>query len=296
MNKRQLQVFLAVAETGSFADAATLIHLSQPAVSLSIKGLEEDLGGALFVRSTRSLHLTQEGQALLPTARSLLAAWADAEHELKQRFKLNIGKLAIAVMPSLAASLLPSGLRIYRQRYPNIKVEVHDVLTDTVVEMVRSGHIEIGLSFLPKDTKELTVHTLFNDRFIAVVPKEHPLSQKQELTWQVLLRYDVISLQRPSSVRSMIEGALADADMEFNVAFDAHQLATVGRMVAEGLGVAVVPSLCHRQMLEQGAVCLPIKAPMICRDVAIITRAKVPLSVAAEAMVATLLETFAALP
>ena len=293
MNPKQLKVFLAVARTKSFAEAAALVHMSQPAVSLSIKNLEDSLGGRLFTRTTRTTHLTPEGEALMPIAKSLLASWADAEHELHQRFTLNMGKIALAAMPSFAASLLPQSLLKYRQKHANIKVEVHDVLADTVVELVRSGQMEVGISFAPENTQDLNFQTLFNDRFIAVVPNNSPLRDVDELTWAQLLEYDFITLQRPSSVRSMIEEALFKESIDLQVTFDAHQLATIGRMVAEGLGVAVVPALCERQMKEQGAICLPISAPIIARNVGIITKAKTPLSIAAEAMVETLIETFA---
>lgn len=291
MNVRQLKIFLAVAQTKSFADAAALIHLSQPAVSLSIKTLEDSLGGSLFTRTTRTINLTPEGEALLPIAKNLLNSWQDAEYELKQRFTLNIGKIAIAAMPSFSASLLPVGLMRYRQNHPNIKVEIHDVLADQVVDMVRSGRIEIGISFAPKELQDLNFHTLFNDRFVAVVPKENPLGKQKSLTWRQLLEYDFITLQKPSSVRSMIEEALQKESIDLQVTFDAHQLGTVGRMVSQGLGVAVVPALCETQMHEQGAICLPIFDPVIERSVGIITRSKAPLSVAAAAMVGTLLET-----
>lgn len=291
MNIKQLKVFLAVAQTKSFAEAASLIHLSQPAVSLSLKTLEDALGGALFTRTTRTIKLTPEGEALFPIAQQLLASWDDAEHELKQRFSLNIGKIALAAMPSFAASILPIGLKQYRQNHPNIKVEVHDVLADFVVDMVRTGKIEIGLSFAPKESLDLHFHKLFTDRFIAVVNQGHLLEKKDSLTWQQLLNYDFITLQKPSSVRSMIETALLEEGIELAVTFEAHQLATIGRMVSQGLGVAVVPALCEQQMQEQGAVCLPITAPIISRDIGIITHAKKPLSAAAAAMVDTLTAT-----
>ena len=292
MNIKQLRAFIAVARTMSFAEAATSIHLSQPALSLSIKSLEESLGGRLLTRTTRTIALTPEGEALLPIAKQLLAQWDNAEEELQQRFSLKMGKIAIAAMPSFAASLLPQGLLNYRQRFPKITIEVHDVLADTVVEMVRQGRIEIGISFDPGNCEDLLFRPLFEDRFIAVLPPNHPLTCLEEVQWKALLDYDFITLQRPSSVRYLIEETLAAHDLPLTVAFDAHQLATVGRMVATGLGVAVVPALCKQQMQEQGAHCIEVSHPIIARDVGIITRSRNELSVAAAAMLSVLLETF----
>jgi LysR family carnitine catabolism transcriptional activator len=292
MKIRQLRAFLAVARTMSFADAAALMHLSQPALSLTIKSLEQSLGGRLLTRTTRTIALTPEGEALLPIAKHLVTQWDNAEEELRQRFSLKLGKIAIAAMPSFAASLLPLGLLHYRQRYPKIKIEVHDVLADVVVEMVRQGRIELGLSFDPGLADDLVCRPLFKDRFVAVLPPKHPLSHLPEIEWPQLLAYDFITLQRPSSVRYLIEAALASQGLQLTVTYDAHQLATVGRMVTTGLGVAAVPFLCQQQMQEQGAVCRPLSHPIIARDVGIITRRRTQLSVAAVAMVEILTDTF----
>ena len=292
MNVKQLRIFLAVAQTQSFAEAGHLVHMSQPAVSLSIKSLEDSLGGRLFTRTTRSTLLTAEGQQLLSMAKTLVASWDSVENELKQRFTLDRGKIALAAMPSFAASLLPKVLMNYRQKNPNISIEIHDVLTDTVVEMVRSGNIEMGISFEPENTQDLNFQALFNDRFIAVTHQNCSLKNEKELTWKQILECEFITLQKPSSVRNLIEMALAKEGMELHVAFDAHQLATVGKMVSQGLGVAVVPALCEAQMREQGAICLPISQPIISRHVGIITKAKIPLSIAAQEMIDTLIETF----
>lgn len=293
MNIKQVRAFLAVAQTMSFASAATQLHLSQPALSLSIKSLEDNLGGKLLTRTTRHIALTPEGEALVPLARRLLAQWENAEDEMKQRFALQLGKIAIASMPSFAASMLPRAIRNYHVSYPNIQVAIHDVLSDVVVEMVRNNQVELGISFEPTNVLELSFYPLYEDRFIAILPKNHPLETQQTISWQALLEYDFITLQRPSSVRTMIESTLSNAGIELNVAFDAHQLATVGRMVSEGMGVAVVPALCRKQTEEQGAVCRPVIEPEISRRVGVICQPRSHLSIAAAAMLDVLIDTYA---
>jgi LysR family carnitine catabolism transcriptional activator len=293
MNIKQVRAFLAVAQSMSFANAANQLHLSQPALSLSIKSLEENLGGKLLTRTTRSIALTPEGEALVPIARRLLAQWENAEDEMKQRFALQLGKITIASMPSFAASLLPKAIRNYHVSYPNIQVAIDDVLSDVVVEMVRNNQVELGISFEPVGLLELVFYPLYDDRFIAILPKNHPLESHESITWEALLEYDFITLQRPSSVRTMIEKTLSDANIELNVAFDAHQLATVGRMVSEGMGVAVVPALCRQQTIEQGAICRPVIEPEIHRRVGVICQPRSNLSIAAAAMLDVLVETYA---
>ncbi|GGB85394.1 transcriptional regulator [Marinobacterium zhoushanense] len=293
MTVKQLRAFLAVARTKSFAEAGQQVFLSQPALSLAIKKLEESLGGPLLTRTTRTVALTPEGQALYEIGQRLLADWDNAEEELQQRFSLQRGKVALAAMPSFAGSLLPSALLAYRAQYPNIRVEVHDVIAERVVDMVRDGRIEIGITFDPGPHEELRFQPLFNDEFIAVLPADHPDAGASEISWTQLLSYDFITLQRPSTVRQLIETQLAQRGMSLRVAFDAHQLATVGRMVATGLGVGAVPALCRQQMEELGAHCSRLVEPTISRQVGILTKTRHSLSVAAEALQGVLLETFA---
>ena len=293
MNIKQVKAFLSVAESLSFAQAANQLHLSQPALSLAIKGLEEALGGKLLTRTTRTIALTPEGDALVPIAKRLLAQWQDAEDEMKQRFALQLGKISIAAMPSFAGSLLPKAIQQYHQRFPNIQVAIDDVLSDIVVERVANNSVELGVTFEPQHSEGLTFYPLYNDEFIAILPNQHPLASQQEVTWATLLQHNFITLQRPSSVRKMIENTLKDANIDLTVAFDAHQLTTVIRMVSEGMGVAVVPATCRQQIREQNVIERNITSPSIERTVGVICKPRSMLSIAAAAMLDTLMDAFA---
>ena len=147
MTVKQLRAFLAVAQSLSFAQACERLHLSQPALSLAIKNLEQSLGGQLLVRTTRSVALTPEGETLLPIAVRLLADWDNAEDLLRQHFTLQMGKVAVAAMPSFAGNRLPAALRVFRDAYPRVNVAVHDVINEQVMEMVRDGRVELGIAF-----------------------------------------------------------------------------------------------------------------------------------------------------
>ncbi len=293
MNLKQIRAFLAVADAMSFASAANQLHLSQPALSLSVKSLEESLGGKLLTRTTRTLSLTPEGEALVPIARRILAQWENAEDEMKQRFALQLGKISIASMPSFAASLLPKAIHNYHQCYPHIQVAIDDVLSDIVVDMVGNNQVELGICFEPTSLLDLAFYPLYEDNFIAIFPEHHPLNAEAKITWKALLEYDFITLQRPSSVRAMIENSLQDAGMELKVAFDAHQLTTVVRMVSEGMGVAVVPVICRQQAYEQHLNCRPIGEPEIGRHVGVVCKPRSNLSIAAAAMLDVLIDTYA---
>ena len=284
MNVKQLRAFLAVAECLSFAQAGERLHLSQPALSLAIKSLEEDLGGQLLSRTTRAVALTPEGETLLPLARQLLADWDNTEELLRQRFTLQMGKVSVAAMPSFAGNLLPAALKVFRQRYPRVNVAVHDVVNEQVLEMVRHRRVELGIGFEPESSNELLFTPFYLDRFVAVLAAESPLASKSEVIWSELLEEDFIALQRPSAVRLLLEQAILARHGKLSVAFESHQLSTIGRMVANGLGVSAVPSLCIRQMQELGAVCVPLAEPRIERRIGLTMLADHKLSAAAQAL------------
>ncbi|MDE1164615.1 MAG: LysR family transcriptional regulator [Pseudomonas sp.] len=296
MNLKQLRAFLAVAQTLSFAQAGERLHLSQPALSLTIKGLEESLGGTLLARTTRSVNLTPEGEALLPLARQLLADWDNTEELLRQQFTLQLGRVSIAAMPSFAGNLLPGALKVFRDRYPRINVAVHDVINEQVLEMVRHRRVELGIGFEPPPSRSVLFTPFYLDRFVAVVAADSPLAQLSSLTWQQLLSEDFITLQRPSAVRLMLEEGVSELHGKLAVAFESHQLSTVGRMVAKGLGVSAVPALCIEQMHELGARCIALDEPRIERHIGLMRLADHKLSSAAQALQDVLMECARAAP
>ncbi|MGB1455986.1 LysR family transcriptional regulator [Spongiibacter marinus] len=287
---KQLRAFVAVAETGSFAQACEQLNISQPALSMAVKNLEEEVGGSLFLRSTRSLSLSPEGSAFLPTAQRLLRDWSDALTDLQRLYSLQQGKLTIAAMPSFASTRLPAVLATYRQQFPNIDIAVRDIVMEELIEAVRAGRVELGVAFEPDDSEGLEFEALFTDRFVAVLPEAHPLLTRSRLRIKDLLGDTVITLNRGSSTRRWTEDAFARESLSPPAIFEAFQLTTVGAMVAAGLGVALVPALCEEQMHQLGARCKPISGRCIERRVGIIRRRRQQLSSAAVAMRALLME------
>ncbi|MFJ4374480.1 LysR family transcriptional regulator [Pseudomonas japonica] len=290
MNLKQLRAFVAVATCQSFAQACEHLHLSQPALSLTIKSLEEQLGGALLSRTTRSVSLTPEGEVLLPLARQLLADWDNTEELLRQRFTLQLGRVSIAAMPAFAGNLLPPVLKLFRERYPRVNVTVHDVINEQVLELVRHRRVELGIGFEPEAGEPLLFRPLYLDRFVAVVPRDSPLAGQAQVSWKELLREDFIALQRPSAVRLLLERHVAADHGKLAVAFESHQLSTIGRMVANGLGVSAVPALCIGQMRELGAQCVALVEPSIERRIGVTMLAGHKLSAAAQAVLDVLVE------
>lgn len=281
---KQINAFVALAQCRSFAEACERLHISQPALSIAIKNLEDSLNGSLFSRSTRSLHLTPEGEAFYPVAVRLLNDWDQALGDVVNSFNLKQGRLIIAAMPSFAVAKLPAILAKFKNQFPNINILIHDVLNESAIELVRQGRAELGICFNPGESEDLIFKELFSDELIAVVPQKHPLARKASTTWEALVDDTLIMLQKPSSMRLYIEEVLNEHQLQISPAIEVNQLATVGKLVALGLGVSTVPKMCEQQMIESGAVCVPLDTPKIERSVGVIWRTRFALSAAAKAL------------
>lgn len=289
---KQLKAFVVVAQQESFMAACELLHISQPALSIAIKNLETEVGGALFSRTTRAVVLTPEGQRFLPTAKRLLQDWDDAFVDLSQAFTLEHGILSIAAMPSFASSLVPSYLKRFRNEFPDVKIKLHDVVAEDAVQMVCDDQVELALVFEVPDVPQLDFITLFEDKFVAAIPPALAQERPNHLSWAQLLESPMIALQQPSTIRAQIEALLDEQGLAFDVEFEANQLATIGQMVASGLGVSAVPSLCTPLFEAQGAKCVPLQSPSLIRRVGIVIQQRKPLSVAAQSFIGQLVEMY----
>lgn len=280
---RNMLAFLRVAESATFAEAAEKLHITQPALSSAIKKMEEQLGGKLFSRSTRRVQLTPEGATLLPSARRLINDWDDTFDDMQHLFSMRQGKLTIAAMPSFADSRLPLIIRRYHAEHQNIRLRVLDVVMEAVIASVQTGRAEIGFTFEPEVDDGLEFHPLFEDSFVVVVDSTHELAAKGAVSWKTCLSYPFITMNRGSAVRNWTEG-MANEFGSLSIVAETGQLGSVGQLVAQGLGISIVPALCGPQMEARGLRCLSIKDKPLIKRVGMIRASRRSLSVAAQTL------------
>ena len=241
MTLKQLKAFLVLARTLNYANAANELCLSQSALSLSIKTLEEELGGKLFKRNTRRVEITLEGQSLIPYAKKLLANWEDMEKDVKQRFKLNRGTLNIASMPFATHAVLPEVMHDFAQQHPNISFSIHDITNEKIIEKVQEGIFEIGICFEPKANDQLIFQPIFNEDFLALLPKHHVLAKQKSVTWLELCSCPFVTLQNPSIIRHVIEEHCAALQVVLDLKVECHQIRSLSHFVGYGMGVSAIP-------------------------------------------------------
>lgn len=288
LSSRQLDAFIALAEQRSFTRAAALSHLSQPAFSALIRALEDDLGLRLFDRSTRHVHLTPEGQNFLESARRIRAEISGALAALRDAATLQRGRVALALLPSLAAGWLPDVLAQYRAAHPGIEIDIADVLSEPCIDRVASGHADFALAAIRADTPALQAEPFCSDDFYLVCPQGHPLARRRKpVTARDLAAWPFIHLARTSSVRQYLEVALHPQAM--HTLMEVEQLATVMGMVRAGLGISVVPALSLFHFEQPGLVTRRLQLPGLTRQIYLVRRRDESLSVAAQALYALVL-------
>jgi LysR family carnitine catabolism transcriptional activator len=240
---RQLAVYAAVARATGFTAAAAQLHVSQSAVSRAVADLERQLGIQLLARDTRNVQLTPAGVEVLQIAEQIVAAHRAGMRQLQRYLAGESGTVAVATLPSIAAMLLPRVIPAFRAQYPQVKIRILDGLDRTVLDRVLAGDADFAITTVEATTGHLTRRSLVRDRFHAVLPPDHPLTRRESVTWADLAREPFLAVAPTSSVRRLTDRAFTQAGLDVTPAAEAGNVATVGGLIAAGLGVSALPAL-----------------------------------------------------
>jgi LysR family transcriptional regulator, carnitine catabolism transcriptional activator len=280
---RQLHAFVLGAEAASFSMAAARMGITQPGYSLLIGQLETALGVRVFQRTTRRVQLTQAGQELLQGAQRTLQQVDETCRRAADLRDLRQGTLRIAVVPSVACSLLPAVLADFSTAHPGIRLTFLEELAVGFAERVRSGQAEVGLGLLLHPDDDLLFEPLLRDHLVVVLHGAHALASRASVSWRVLAKFSYISVTTQSSVRVHADQATAAAGLTLRPTYEVDSLTTAVALVRAGLGYAVLPSLALGSLDLGQAVARPIEQPKAWRTIGLLTRRQFSLSPAASA-------------
>jgi LysR family transcriptional regulator, carnitine catabolism transcriptional activator len=281
---RQLRALTAAVECGSFGRAAARLHLSQPALTVQIRGLEEMLGVTLFDRSARGVRPTQAGLALAQSFARILDALDGTVAGARDLAARRSGTVHLAVLPSVAATLLPVALARLRAAHPGIRVLVRDAVADRVVGQVKDGAAELGIGTLPGPEAELEAEPLFDDALVAVLPPGHALAAAASLTPAILATEPLVLTDPGSSLRVLAERAFAEAGLPLRPAYEATYMSTAVALVRAGLGIGILPASAVDLRVAPVLDTRPIDTPLLRRRIVLLRRRGASLSPAAEAL------------
>ena len=293
---RELEVFLVLAETLSFRRTAAQVNLSQSAVSGVVTRLEGALAVRLFDRNTRNVQLTVAGQVFAEQALLLRNQTEGAVRAVRNVAELLVGKVTLAALPSLAATVVPLACARYSVLYPAIEFQIVDTLSGPAFDLVRAGQVDFALTAANPAYADLDYTPLASDGFVLLIPPDHALAKgRGPLRWLEVAGLTHISMPMPTSVRQYADAALLEHRLRFVPTYQVEHLATITAMVASGLGVAALPELAAAVAPQPGVVRRALVDPDISRPIGLVTRHKRSLSPAATALVELLRQEMARL-
>lgn len=244
MELHQLRYFVAVAREGTFTRAAARLYISQPSLSEQVRKLELELGSPLFERLGRRLALTSAGVALLPHAERVLDEVEQARLRVREVLGLSRGRLAIGVLPSAAARLLPRFLAEFRHRHPGVELVLREEdLSVGVEDLVHEGVLDLAIIRLPTQRADLDVRLLLREPMVLVAPPGHRLRGRRAVSLPELAEEPFVVMKAGTSLRELVEAICATAGFHPRVALESSQLASVVSLAQAGVGVTIVPEM-----------------------------------------------------
>jgi DNA-binding transcriptional LysR family regulator len=283
MDLGQLEVFLAVAREGRFSRAADKLHRTQSAISQSIRKLEDDIGEALFDRSSRDGSLTDAGRVLQEYAERLLNLRENAQEALVELRELHKGKLAIAANEFTALYLLPV-LAEFRRLHPMIRIRVHRSLGSHIPDDVLRHTSELGvLTYNPQEA-QLSSTVVYLDELTLVVPPTHPLANESQVSIRQLGAESFVAHIVSSPYREKVIQAFNRYKTPLHMAVELPTLQAIKRFVAMGNGVAFLPEISVEDEIARGElVRIPVRELRLHRKLRLVHRKSASLSHAARA-------------
>jgi DNA-binding transcriptional LysR family regulator len=253
MELRQLRYFVAVAEELHFHRAAERLHMSQPPLSQQIRKLEEDVGVQLLDRNRRGVRLTPAGETFLGEARAILESVDHAALISRRVARGEVGRLSVGFVGSAMFGPLPDVLREFRERYPDVELELRELPSAPQVAALAAGRIDVGFLRPPIDAADLEAQRFLRERILVALPSGHALAEKPRLHVEELRDESFILLARreaPGLHDAMVHG-MSRVGGRPEVVQEVSEMQTVVGLVAAGMGISLVPASARALALQR---------------------------------------------
>src|SRR6266481_3609426 len=258
MELRQIRSFLSIAETLHFGRTAQLIHLSQPALSLQIRALEEEVGVRLFERNRRKTTLTAAGFAFRDDAVAALSQLDQATRKARLAAKGKLGLLRIGFISTVGSEMVPNIIRQFRELNPEVEFSLRAITTADQIRMLETGLLDIGFLRLPiGGHSALDVVTVHREPFVLVVPASHKLAKRKRVRLSEVSDQDFVMYERTYApgFHDLIFGMLRDAGIVPNVSQTAGEISTLTSLVAAHIGIAILPASAVKHSVASVIAC-----------------------------------------
>ncbi|MDR6357872.1 DNA-binding transcriptional LysR family regulator [Pseudomonas psychrotolerans] len=260
MNLRMLRTFVEVVRQGGFSQAAPVVCLTQSTVSKAVKALEDDLGLPLLNRLGQGVELTAAGEILYRRALVLLAEQSDLLAELEALRGLKQGRLRIGLPPVGSGALFAALFATFRQRYPELDVELVEQGGQRLAESLAAGEVDLAAILMPVP-EEFDYQEVRSEPLMVVLPARHPLAGRQRLDIRALATEPFILFEAGFALNAKILAACALVGVVPRVVARSAQIDFIADLVEAGLGLAFLPRVVARQHLREALVMVPLDAP-----------------------------------
>jgi DNA-binding transcriptional LysR family regulator len=282
LNMRQVRAFVSVAHCKSFTRAAALLNISQPALTVQIRKLEEALGIRLVDRNSRTVDITRVGRELIPVFQRILHELDSVVVDTRALATQQHGVVRIAALPSFAAGLLPAVITRFRRAHPRMSFVVKDSVASRVNASVKSEDVDIGITGGQLTDPDLEVLHASEDRMHVVFPGHHPFARKRKITFDDIANTPLVLMASETSVRAIVDAAFVAAGKFPIPACEAIYMMTAVGMVKAGLGVTLLPASAKEVRAEPSLKSRVIDDPAFVRPIAVIKKANRTLPPAAQ--------------
>lgn len=240
MEIRQLRAFVSIAEAKTFTAGAKLVHVTQAAISMQIRQLEEEMGVPLFVRTPRRVILTQAGELLLERARKILREHDTALMEVAEIAGAEFGRLRIGSSSSMFTSLqLPGILHGLKEKFPHADISVVSGTSQALVEKISHGDIDIAFVSLPVEAVNIQTELLFSDEIVAIANPKHKLARQKVISAAALAGEPLILGEQGGNTRRRIDEFFHQMGVKPRVVMELSRQSAINRMVEKNMGVGI---------------------------------------------------------
>ncbi|RIX46223.1 MAG: LysR family transcriptional regulator [Rhodocyclales bacterium GT-UBC] len=285
----EIQGFVAVAEKLNFKAAADAVFISQPALSRRIDKLEMQVGARLLERTTRHVALTEAGQRFLEHARAALEELQLGLQDISESTTRRRSVVTLACVPSVAANLLPHVLKRFAERFPDTRIRLIDEGAQEVLNSVLSGTADFGINFIGTQEPDIEFKAIHSEEYRLAVRDDHPLAQRETVSWESIADERLISVAKNSGNRSLMDNALARLNRRPVVFHEANHVAGALGLVEAGLGIAAIPGLALPATAHPRIRSIRLCEPTISRTLGLISKKGLRLQSAASALYAEFL-------
>src|SRR5437588_6524692 len=243
MDIRQLRYLVALADERHFTRAAAREHIAQPALSQQIKRLEDELGLTLVERSTRQVTITDAGELLVARSRRILAEAEAARAELESLKGVESGRVTVGAMHTMGPIDVSLVLAIFHERHPAVELTVREQSSEELASMLRDDELDLAFLSVTErvESEGLGLDQLVSEELVAVLPTDHRYAHRRRLPMAELEGDELISFREGARLRELLESAGRHAGFEPKIKLESNESGRIRRLVARGMGVAILP-------------------------------------------------------